>query len=161
MELQLENRDYVPDGHGGVTGLRGMEALLARTLFRLTARRGALPFLPELGSRLYQLRRAKPVQWDSMARQYVAEALAGERELAVTEVAVRQAGERLWVQVRLKTADGQAWTVAVDASKKVKHEDHRGNLSGAVQPVCSNHRADSGGRGRSVRSVLRSGGGAV
>ena len=108
MELQLENRDYVPDGHGGVTGLRGMEALLARTLFRLTARRGALPFLPEL-------RRAKPVQWDSMARQYVAEALAGERELAVTEVAVRQAGERLWVQVRLKTADGQAWTVAVDA----------------------------------------------
>ena len=87
MELQLENRDYVPDGHGGVTGLRGMEALLARTLFRLTARRGALPFLPELGSRLYQLRRAKPVQWDSMARQYVAEALAGERELAVTEVA--------------------------------------------------------------------------
>lgn len=39
----------------------------------------------------------------------------GERELAVTEVAVRQAGERLWVQVRLKTADGQAWTVAVDA----------------------------------------------
>ncbi len=115
MELQLENRDYVPDGHGGVTGLRGMEALLARTLFRLTARRGALPFLPELGSRLYQLRRAKPVQWDSMARQYVAEALAGERELAVTEVAVRQAGERLWVQVRLKTADGQAWTVTVDA----------------------------------------------
>lgn len=60
MELQLENRDYVPDGHGGVTGLRGMEALLARTLFRLTAHRGALPFLPELGSRLYQLRRAKP-----------------------------------------------------------------------------------------------------
>ena len=54
MELQLENRDYVPDGHGGVTGLRGMEALLARTLFRLTARRGALPFLPELGSRLYR-----------------------------------------------------------------------------------------------------------
>ena len=49
MELQLENRDYVPDGHGGVTGLRGMEALLARTLFRLTAHRGALPFLPELG----------------------------------------------------------------------------------------------------------------
>ena len=60
MELQLENRDYVPDGHGGVTGLRGMEALLARTLFRLTARRGALPFLPELGSRLYQLSREKP-----------------------------------------------------------------------------------------------------
>lgn len=115
MERKLVNGDYVPDGKGGLTVLTGAEEVLQRALFRLTARRGALPFLPELGSRLYQLRRAKPVQWDSMARQYVAEALAGERELAVTEVAVRQAGERLWVQVRLKTADGQAWTVAVDA----------------------------------------------
>lgn len=115
MELKLEQGDYVPDGAGGFERLDGAQALLARVLFRLTARRGQFPFLPELGSRLYQLRRAKPVQWDSMARQYVAEALAGERELAVTEVAVRQAGERLWVQVRLKTADGQAWTVAVDA----------------------------------------------
>ena len=115
MELKLRNGDYVPDGLGGFQRQTGSEALLSRALFLLTARRGAFPFLPELGSRLYQLRRAKPVQWDSMARQYVAEALAGERELAVTEVAVRQAGERLWVQVRLKTADGQAWTVAVDA----------------------------------------------
>lgn len=115
MGLSLRNGDYVLDGTGGLRRAEGREALLERVLFRLTARRGTFPFLPELGSRLYQLRRAKPVQWDSMARQYVAEALAGERELAVTEVAVRQAGERLWVQVRLKTADGQAWTVAVDA----------------------------------------------
>lgn len=89
---------------------------MARTLFRLTARRGALPFLPELGSRPYQLRRAKPVQWDSMARQYVAEALAGERELAVTEVAVRQAGERLWVAGKTENLrTDRPWTVAVDA----------------------------------------------
>ena len=115
MERVLRDGDYVPDGAGGLSTRTGGEEALARVLFRLTARRGGLPFLPDLGSRLYQLRRAKPVQWDSMARQYVAEALAGERELAVTEVAVRQAGERLWVQVRLKTADGQAWTVAVDA----------------------------------------------
>ena len=115
MERRLVQGDYVPDGAGGFCLEQGVEELLQRALFKLTARRGSFPFLPELGSRLYQLRRAKPVQWDSMARQYVAEALAGERELAVTEVAVRQAGERLWVQVRLKTADGQAWTVAVDA----------------------------------------------
>ena len=114
MELLLEGRDFVPDGHGGVTGLRGMEAKLARVLFRLTARRGALPFQPELGSRLYLLRRAKPVQWESLAQQYVAEALSGERELAVTGVTVRQSGERLWVDVSLKSADGQTWTAAVD-----------------------------------------------
>ena len=114
MELLLENRDYVPDGHGGVTGLRGMEALLARTLFRLAARRGALPFQPKLGSRLYLLRRAKPVQWESLAKQYVAEALAGERNLAVTGGEVCQAGERLWVEVSLASAGGQVWTAAVD-----------------------------------------------
>lgn len=114
MELLLENRDYVPDGHGGVTGLRGIEALLARTLFRLTVRRGTLPFQPELGSRLYLLRRAKPVQWESLAKQYVAEALAGERNLAVTGVSVHQAGERLWVEVSLESAGGQVWTAAVD-----------------------------------------------
>ena len=114
MELLLEDRDYVPDGRGGVTGLRGMQARLARVLFQLTARRGALPFCPEMGSRLYLLRRAKPAQWESLARQYVAEALAGERDLAVTDVAVGQSGERLWVRVSLMAADGQGWTAAVD-----------------------------------------------
>ena len=114
MELLLENRDYVPDGHGGLTGLRGVQALLARILFQLAARRGALPFQPELGSRLYLLRRAKPAQWESLARQYVAEALAREREVAVTEVTVRAEGERLWVEVSLRGADGQNWTAAVD-----------------------------------------------
>ena len=114
MELLLENRDYVPDGHGGLTGLRGVQALLARILFQLAARRGALPFQPELGSRLYQLRRAQPAPWERLARQYVAEALAREREGAVTEVTVRAEGERLWVEVSLRGADGQNWTAAVD-----------------------------------------------
>ena len=48
MELKLENGDYVPDGKGGHVRLGGAEEVLARVLFRLTARRGAVPFLPAL-----------------------------------------------------------------------------------------------------------------
>ena len=52
MELKLERGDYIPDGAGGFTSLDGAQALLARVLFRLTARRGQFPFLPELGTEL-------------------------------------------------------------------------------------------------------------
>ena len=83
MERKLTQGDYIPDGTGGLTSLSGGEEVLARVLYRLTARRGALPFLPELGSRLYQLGREKPSQRQALAAQYVAEALAEETELAV------------------------------------------------------------------------------
>ena len=55
MGLSLREGDYVPDGTGGLRRTGGQEALLERVLFRLTARRGSFPFLPELGSRLWQL----------------------------------------------------------------------------------------------------------
>ena len=42
MELKLEQGDYVPDGAGGFETLDGAQALLARVLFRLTARRGQI-----------------------------------------------------------------------------------------------------------------------
>ena len=60
MEWKLSAGDYVPDGTGGLTALSGSGEVLARALYRLTARRGALPFLPALGSRLYQLGRERP-----------------------------------------------------------------------------------------------------
>lgn len=86
MDLRLEQGDYVPNGAGGFQRLEGAEALLQRVLFRLTARRGQFPFLPELGSRLYQLGREKPSAREALALQYVTEALAQESELAVTGV---------------------------------------------------------------------------
>ena len=55
MELLLKDGDYVSDGAGGQVRLEGEEALLQRVLFRLTARRGGFPLMPELGSRLYAL----------------------------------------------------------------------------------------------------------
>ena len=74
MGLSLRNGDYVPDGTGGLRRTEGREALLEQVLFRLTARRGTFPFLPELGSRLWQLGQLPAARRQSAAEQYVAEA---------------------------------------------------------------------------------------
>ena len=86
MERMLENGDYVPNGAGGLGSVSGGEEVLARALFCLTARRGALPFLPGLGSRLYEL--------------YVAEAL-GEENVSVQSVELQQQGEGGLLTVKL------------------------------------------------------------
>ena len=92
MERKLIDGDYVPDGAGGLVCLSGGEEVLARVLFRLTARRGALPFLPELGSRLYALGREKPSARQALALQYVAEALREETDIRVEAVELDQGG---------------------------------------------------------------------
>jgi len=102
MELKLVNGDYVPDGTGGLCRLDGAEALLARVLFRLTARRGALPFLPNLGSRLYLLPREKPSARQTLAAQYAAEALQEERDLKVTGAELTEQGEESRLTVYLE-----------------------------------------------------------
>ena len=86
MERKLIGGDYVPDGRGGLETLSQEEALLQRVLFRLTARRGQFPFLPNMGSRLYQLGREKP-----SARQ----ALRDETGLEVTGTQLDYAADRL------------------------------------------------------------------
>ena len=96
MELMLRDGDYVPDGKGGFLRAEGAGGLLQRVLWKLTVRRGSFPFLPELGSRLYLLTREKPGARETLARQYVAEALAGE-ELEVADVTLE--GERLRVEL--------------------------------------------------------------
>ena len=89
MELQIQNGDYVPDGLGGFRRLTGGEALLQRVLFRL---------------------REKPAARQALAEQYVAEALAGESGLRVTEVSLAQEGDRGLLTVRL---DWQGEALAV------------------------------------------------
>ncbi len=78
METMLINGDYVADGLGGIQRCSGADALLQRALFRLTARRGQFPMMPDLGSRLYLLGRIPPAQRRTAARQYAAEALQKE-----------------------------------------------------------------------------------
>ena len=101
MERILRDGDYVPDGLGGFEQTSGEREALARGLFLLTARRGKFPFLPRMGSRLYQLGRERPSARQALAAQYVTEALAGERDLRVvsTEWAETGTGAELKVQL--------------------------------------------------------------
>ena len=69
--------------------------------------------MPELGSRLYLVLREKPAARQALAEQYVAEALAGESGLRVTEVSLAQEGDRGLLTVRLdwQGAAGQEITL--------------------------------------------------
>ncbi len=101
MSLLLTNRDYAADGSGGVAVIRDGEELLGEVLFRLTARRGSFPFLPRLGSRMDRLRRAKPADWENLARQYAVEALDGLDGVTVAGARVSRERDGLWVTVEL------------------------------------------------------------
>ena len=89
MENLLREGDYVPDGFGGFTRLHGAQEVLARALFKLTCRNGSFPFLPELGSRLYELGRLRPSEREAAAEIYCAQALQG-MGLEVDEVKLTQ-----------------------------------------------------------------------
>ena len=110
MALLLKQRDYVPDENGGVTVVRDGDELLSEVLFRLTARRGSFPFLPNLGSRMGELRREKQSDWKALARQFAVEALAELKDLTVVDAGVSQEGEALWVTVELRW-QGTDWSV--------------------------------------------------
>lgn len=101
MSLLLKDRDYAADGNGGIAAVLGAEALLGEVLFRLTARRGSFPLLPELGSRMGRLRREKPSAWEALARQFAVEALDGLDDVAVTGAAVQRERDALTVTVDL------------------------------------------------------------
>lgn len=113
MESKIENGDYVPNGKGGLCRLTGSQEVLARALYRLNARRGGLPFLPELGSRLHLLLREKPSARQILASQYVAEALEGEKDLRVTGVELSEGGERGALTVLLEW-QGEPLSLTVD-----------------------------------------------
>lgn len=114
MDLKLRNGAYVPDGAGGLTRITGSEELLGRVLFRLTARRGRFPLLPDLGSRLYELPRLPAAVRQAAAEQAAAEALAGE-DLTVKGVTLTQTESGLAVAVQLSAAEGDL-TAALSVS---------------------------------------------
>lgn len=100
MALLLKDRDYALDEGGRLRSAEGAQAVLGEVLFRLTARRGSFPFLPELGSDLHLLRGEKPGQWESLALQYAAQALEG-LEAEVTGVTASGDGDRLRLDFEL------------------------------------------------------------
>lgn len=101
IESQMANGDFIPNGMGDFCRLEGSQALVQRVLFKLTARRGAFPFLPELGSRLYTLGREKKSARQALCAQYVRQALEGE-DVTVTEVVYGEQGKTAQVTVRLE-----------------------------------------------------------
>ena len=101
MSLLLQNRDYADDGSGSVAVVHGGDELLGEVLFRLAVRRESFPFLPNLGSRMYLLRRVKPSERESLALQYAVEALEDLTEVTVTGASVRQEDGAFWVSVEL------------------------------------------------------------
>lgn len=78
--LRMKNGDYVPKGSGLET-VSGSEAVLQRVLLRLTARRGAFPFMESFGSRPVDAGAVKGGGAAGRGEQYVAEALAEETGL--------------------------------------------------------------------------------
>ncbi len=109
MMPQLRDGDYVPNTRGGFVRLEGPEALLQRALFRLQCRRGSFPYRPELGSRLWELRRVKPSSRRALALAWCAEALR-ELPLSVTDVALTElGGGALGLRVQLQYEDETVW----------------------------------------------------
>ena len=110
MGLSLRNGDYVLDGTGGLRRAEGREALLERVLFRLTARQGTFPFLPELGSRLWQLGQLSAAQRQSAAEQYV------EEGLTVDQVTLAESGGGRARVTASMTWRGDSLSVTVEVS---------------------------------------------
>ncbi|MBQ3557443.1 MAG: hypothetical protein IJA11_06570 [Oscillospiraceae bacterium] len=120
-EWQMKDGDLIPNGAGGFELVHGEQALLQRVLFKLTARRGAFPFLPELGSKLHTLCREKPGARRSLCAQYVAQALEGE-EVTVKEVVYTESKGRAQVDVRLEL-QGHDATVSVPVGEVTDEDD--------------------------------------
>lgn len=100
-ELQMVNGDYIPNGAGDFCRLEGSQALIQRVLFKLSARRGALPFLPETGSLLYTLFREKKSARQALCTRYVQQALEGEN-VTVTGVTYREENRSAYVRINLE-----------------------------------------------------------
>ena len=109
--LRMKNGDYVPKGSGLET-VSGSEAVLQRVLLRLTARRGAFPFMESFGSRLWTLGQLKAAERQAAAEQYVAEALADEVGLKVDSVTLADSGGTAKLTV-VATVEGTQLTAEV------------------------------------------------
>lgn len=101
MELKLVNGDYALSGGGGFSRCYGYEALLARVLFRLTARRGSFELMPDMGSQLWLLPSKPRSMWERYAWSAVTEALQDE-PVTLTAVSVEEKNSRLSVAAELK-----------------------------------------------------------
>lgn len=99
MVNKLVNGDYVVQG-SGIARAEGAQAMFANAVFCLQCRRGSFPFLPNLGSRLWQLGQERHTEWAACARQYCIEALQGTG-VELKNVSVSRQGQALCVEAEL------------------------------------------------------------
>jgi len=103
MVNKLTNGDYCVQGNT-IVRLYGSAAAFENALFRLQCRRGSFPFLPDLGSTLWQLGFARPDARPSCARQACAQALQGSG-VAAQNICVSQQDMALSVEADLVLGD--------------------------------------------------------
>ena len=113
MELKFRSGDYVADSLGNLAYVDGAEALLQRVLLRLTAHRGAFPFLTDFGSNLWLLGTLAPGERQGAAEQYAAEALADEENLKVESVTLRGNGDGSQAVTVQMSCDDQSLSVSL------------------------------------------------
>ena len=90
MELKLSNGQYSAAIGRGLETVSGCEELAQRICMKLTARRGAFWPLPDYGSRLYKLIGSEKISdRETAVREYVAEALADERNVSLSDFTLR------------------------------------------------------------------------
>lgn len=112
MDVLLQNGDLCPDRTGSPVMVSGARELMQRAVIRLAVRRGALPYAPQLGSRLHTLGGGcgSKEALDSRATALVREALA-----ELLPVSVRGADCR-W--------DAETARLFVRVSLEIEHERH-------------------------------------
>jgi len=94
MELKMLNGDYVKNVYHDLESVSGIEETAQRIMMKLKGRRGGFALLPEYGSRLYALSNLRPAQRETIARQYIAEALEGENAI-LEDIRIHEDGEKL------------------------------------------------------------------
>ena len=149
---QLREGDYRPDGAGGFALATGGAGVLERVLFLLTARRGGFPLLPEVGSRLYLLSRARPSARGALGASYAAEALAGEENLRVLGAVWTEETRTLTVELEWQ---GEPMQAVLDAAalgwqdrRREAYENSGRNLPGDDGSVFSGDRNGTQRHGR-------------
>ena len=108
MELKLVDGAYAAGKYSWLAEVSGDEETAQRIAMKLTARRGGFAPLPEYGSRLYALPQLKPSQRQAAAKQYIAEALEGETDAALTGMSMAAEDGRLSLKLTFRVGGGTA-----------------------------------------------------
>lgn len=105
MELKIIGGDYAVS-EGRLCSVSGADEILQRVLMKLTAKRGGFPPMPDFGSRLYLLPGVKKTERAALCEAFIAEALTGEQEVAVSSVSLSEVGDEIRIALSLRYKGG-------------------------------------------------------